>query len=54
MEEKRSFIFDVAWIKRGVAKALPDKIKVDEQELKEIIQGWCYFCFYKIQFSIYR
>ncbi|CAI4222090.1 unnamed protein product [Auanema sp. JU1783] len=32
-------ISDIAWIPRGVAKEIPDKIKLTNAELKELIQG---------------
>ena len=30
---------DLVWIPRGVAKKVPDKVKLDEQQLNELIQG---------------
>ncbi|KAL6739097.1 hypothetical protein Aduo_012583 [Ancylostoma duodenale] len=32
-------ISDIAWIPRGVAKHVPDKVKLDENQLKELISG---------------
>ncbi|WKX94717.1 hypothetical protein Q1695_011745 [Nippostrongylus brasiliensis] len=32
-------ISDIAWIPRGVAKAHPDKVKLDEEQLKQLITG---------------
>lgn len=32
-------ISDIAWIQRGVAKKTPDKVKLDEEQLKQLIVG---------------
>ncbi|KHJ98570.1 WD domain, G-beta repeat protein [Oesophagostomum dentatum] len=32
-------ISDIAWIARGVAKKTPDKVKLDEEQLKQLISG---------------
>ncbi|VDM77967.1 unnamed protein product [Strongylus vulgaris] len=32
-------ISDIAWIPRGVAKKNPDKVKLDEEQLKKLISG---------------
>ncbi|KIH68663.1 WD domain, G-beta repeat protein [Ancylostoma duodenale] len=32
-------ISDIAWIPRGIAKHVPDKVKLDENQLKELISG---------------
>ncbi|CAJ0602608.1 unnamed protein product [Cylicocyclus nassatus] len=32
-------ISDIAWIQRGVAKKIPDKVKLDEEQLKKLISG---------------
>ncbi|PIO54428.1 hypothetical protein TELCIR_24210, partial [Teladorsagia circumcincta] len=31
-------ISDIAWIPRGVPKKTPDKIKLDDEQLKQLIQ----------------
>lgn len=35
----KSFITDLVWIKRGVAKKVPEKIEIKKEELKELLQG---------------
>lgn len=30
---------DLAWIPRGAAKKIPDKLKLDKEQLEELIQG---------------
>lgn len=32
-------ISDLVFIKRGVAKSTPDKVEIDEAQLKELLQG---------------
>lgn len=32
-------VSDLSWIQRGVAKEIPDKIKLDDEKLKELIEG---------------
>lgn len=36
----KSFITDLVWIKRGVAKNLPEKVEIKKEELKELLKGW--------------
>lgn len=35
----KSFISDLVWIKRGVAKKVPEKVEIDKEELKDLLQG---------------
>ncbi|KAI1721844.1 thioredoxin-like domain-containing protein [Ditylenchus destructor] len=35
----RSFVADIAWIRRGVPKSVPEKIEVDKEDLTEILKG---------------
>lgn len=37
--EGLTMISDIAWIQRGVAKKTPDKVKLDEEQLKQLIVG---------------
>lgn len=32
-------ISDIAWIPRGIAKSIPDKVKLDDDQLKQLISG---------------
>uniref|UniRef100_A0A0K0D5R0 XPGN domain-containing protein n=1 Tax=Angiostrongylus cantonensis TaxID=6313 RepID=A0A0K0D5R0_ANGCA len=36
-------IADIAWIQRGVAKRNPDKIRLDNDQLKQLIEGMPFF-----------
>lgn len=37
-----ALVSDIVWIKRGVAKHVPEKVKLNPEELRELIQGNCY------------
>uniref|UniRef100_A0A9J2PL19 Anaphase-promoting complex subunit 4 WD40 domain-containing protein n=1 Tax=Ascaris lumbricoides TaxID=6252 RepID=A0A9J2PL19_ASCLU len=36
-----ALVSDIVWIKRGVAKHVPEKVKLNPEELRELIQGNC-------------
>lgn len=35
----KSFVSDVVWVARGVAKAVPEKVELEEKDLNELLQG---------------
>lgn len=39
MDENISLVTDVVWIKRGVPKAVPDKVKLSNDEIRDLIEG---------------
>lgn len=45
-----SLIADLAWIKRGIPKAVPDKVKLSSEEIRTLIQGYDYQTFTNCSF----
>lgn len=46
-----SLIADIAWIKRGVPKAVPDKVKLSAGEIRTLIQGSCFKGFFQSNYG---
>lgn len=44
-------VSDLVWIARGVPKKIPDKIKLDEEQLKQLIHGIISIIFSLLAFS---
>lgn len=38
MEENASVVACVAWVRRGAAKEVPDRIKLDEENMRSLLQ----------------